>query len=162
MTDHEPNPYASPQTAAETASVIQSLSHEQVRHRLMVPAVGILVSVLVNGAFIAWMAMTTALIVIQSDPVSPGADFQVLAWNGVAILATCIVNYSAAAGAVAMLTLRDYRAAIRGAWFAMVPCGLGCFVALPFAIWADLLLRDPRVHTAFSHEKLRFIWRGRS
>jgi hypothetical protein len=162
MTDDEPNPYAPPQVASEPTVRPEPLSAEQVRRRLMVPAVGILLSILINSAFIVWMVMTTVLIVIHSAAESWGDDLQVLAWNSVAILATCIVNYSAAAGAVAMLKLSDYRAAIRGAWFAMVPCGIGCFVALPFAICADWLLRDPRVHAAFSHEKLRFIWRGRS
>jgi hypothetical protein len=88
-------------------------------------------------------------------------DFGVLWWSCVVVLVTGLINYWAARGAIAMLQLKDYRAAIRGAWFAFIPCNVGCFVALPFAVYADWLLRDPRIHAAFANEKVRLIWRGR-
>jgi hypothetical protein len=123
----------------------------------MVPAVGILASVFVNVAWLAWylVVLTWALIASQA------VDFGVLWWSCVVVLVTGLINYWAARGAIAMLQLKDYRAAIRGAWFAFIPCNVGCFVALPFAVYADWLLRDPRIHAAFANEKVRLIWRGR-
>jgi hypothetical protein len=128
----------------------------------MVTAIGILASVVINVACLAWMMTVMVWVVIRTDPVPADSSFHTLIWTAIAVLVTGFLNYSAAVGAVAMLQLSDYRAAIRGAWFAMVPCGVGCVVAFPFAIWADCLLRDPRVTAVFSGEKLRFLWRGRS
>jgi hypothetical protein len=150
-------PYAPQQVASDDAVRPEPLSAEQVRRRLLVPAVGILVSVLINVGWLAWYLVTLlwALIAGASIPID------VALWACVTVLVTGLVNYAAAGGAVAMLQLTDYRTAMRGAWFALVPCGVGCFLALPFAIWADWLLRDPRVHAVFSGEKRTFLWLGK-
>ncbi len=147
------NPYAPPQQASEPAAAPGALSREQVRRRLAVPAYGILASVLVNIAWIGWALTTVAWTFIA------GAEFELIAavWFAIFIAASVLLNYSATRSALAMLQLRDYRAAIRGAWFSCMPCNLGCIVAIPFALYADWLLRDPRVHAVFSPERIRFF-----
>jgi hypothetical protein len=159
MSDDGVNPYAPPQVANESVARPEPLSAEQVRRRLIVPAMGILLSVVINATTIVWTVMSIVLFVAYGEREWFSLE---LGWSVVVIVVTCVVNSLAARGAVAMLQLTDYRTAIRGAWFAIVPCGIGCVVAAPFAIWADVLLRDPRVHAVFSGEKLRFLWRGKS
>lgn len=159
MSDDGINPYAPPQVASEPVAQPASLSAEQVRRRLLIPAMGILFSVIFNATTVVWTMMSVALLVTYGNQDWFSLE---LGWSVVVVLVTCVVNYLAARGAVAMLKLTDYRTAIRGAWFAVVPCGIGCVVAIPFAIWADVLLRDPRVHAVFSGEKLRFLGQGRS
>lgn len=159
MSDNGINPYAPPQVASEPVQRPEPLSAEQVRQRLLVPAVGILLSVVINVTPVVWIVMSIVLVVAYGEREWFSLE---LGWSVVVVFVTCVVNCLAARGAIAMLKLTDYRAAMRGAWFAMVPCGLGCFIALPFAIWADWVLRDPHVHAVFSGEKLRFLWPGRS
>jgi hypothetical protein len=117
----------------------------QVRRRLAVAAYGILASVGLNVLMLAWGAFVTWI------DLTRGARIDMLGatWLVIFLIATCATNWAAARGAIAMLQLRDYRTALRGAWFAIVPCNVGCFVALPFAIYADWLLRDPQLYAAF-------------
>jgi hypothetical protein len=53
-------------------------------------------------------------------------------------------------GALHALTLRRYGLAILGAVAAMVPPSLTCFVGLPIAIWALVVLNKQGVKAAFS------------
>jgi hypothetical protein len=151
MSSDEPNPYAPPQIPQEAAAPAL-LSADQVRRRLAVPAYGILASVLVNVAWLAWMLTMVAWGVIAGASIT----VQAVVWLTVTLFSAALINYAAVSGALAMLRLDDYRAALRGAWFSIVPCNVGCLVALPFALWADWLLRDPRVHAAFAQRRTGF------
>lgn len=151
-----PNPYAPPQPGAEPASVPWQLSRDEVRRRLAVPAYGILASVFINIAWLGWGLTTIAWMLIAGAQIDPNSAI----WFAIIIATSLLLNYAATLGALAMLRLHDYRAAIRGAWFAFMPCNIGCVVALPFALYADWLLRDPRVHAAFSAERVRLLGSG--
>ena len=150
MSGNEPNPYAPPQVPQELAAALRPLSVEEVRQRLAVPAWGILASVLVNIAWLGWILTMICWELIAGAAVTlPG-----VIWAVIAVMSVVLINCAAALGALAMLRLEDYRAALRGAWFAIVPCNVGCLVALPFALYADWLLRDPRVHAVFSPRRV--------
>jgi hypothetical protein len=149
MSDH--NPYAPPREVSEPATLRQPLTREQVKRRMSVPAYGILASVGLNALMLAWGAFVVWIDLTRGAAV----DLQGAVWIGIYLLATCATNWAAARGAFAMLQLRDYRTALRGAWFAIVPCNVGCVMALPFAIYADWLLRNPEVHAHFAAGKNR-------
>ena len=118
---------------------------------MAIPAYGILASVLVNVAWLAWCLVIMLGTLGAGGPIEPETVF----WLVAGMSTIGITSYFAARGALAMLQLRDYRAAIRGAWFAIVPCNVGCLVALPFAIYADWVLRDPEVHAFFAPGPVR-------
>src|SRR5687768_8979602 len=156
MTDD--NPYAPPREVSEPVALHQPLTREQVQRRLAVPAYGILASVILNLAWLAWwlvMVIWSLLMVWMQLMAGNAVDWQVVVWGVVTVVVVTATNYAAVCGALAMLQLRDYRRALRGAWFAIVPCNVGCIVALPFAIYADWLLRNPEVHAQFAAGKVR-------
>jgi hypothetical protein len=111
--------------------------------------------VLVNVAWLCWILTMVAWGLIAGGSVT----VQGAVWFTITVLSAALINYAATLGALAMLRLVDYRAALRGAWFAIVPCNVGCLVALPFALYADWLLRDPRVHAVFSPERVQLFRR---
>jgi hypothetical protein len=149
MTD--PNPYASPREISQPAVQHQSLTREEVQRRLAMPAYGILASVILNMAMVGWLLIVTWIELTEAYSLHLlGA-----VWFVIILVATCATNLAALRGALAMLQLRDYRTALRGAWFAIVPCSVGCFVAMPFAIYADWLLRHPEVHAHFAAGPVR-------
>ena len=149
MTDH--NPYAPPREISEPVTQRQPLTREQVQRRLAVPAYGILASVCLNALMLVPFAFATWLDFRRGAAI----DFLGGTWLVIFVIATCATNWAAVRGAMAMLQLRDYRTALRGAWFAIVPCNVGCMLALPFAIYADWLLRNPEVHAQFAAGKIR-------
>jgi hypothetical protein len=155
MSDDGPNPYAAPPFPAEPPAAPRPLSAEEVRQRLAIPAYGILASVLVNVAWLGWILTMISWALIAGASVTPES----IVWSVITVLSAALINYSATLGALAMLRLKDYRAALRGAWFAIVPCNVGCVVALPFALYADWLLRDPRVYAVFSPERVTLLRR---
>lgn len=152
MSSEPPNPYAPPQVPQEAAAST-SLLADQVRRRLAVPAYGILASVLVNVAWLAWVLTMVVWGIIAGASIT----VQAVVWFSITLFSAALINYAAVSGALAMLRLEDYRAALRGAWFSILPCNVGCLVALPFALYADWVLRDPRVHAAFSPRRVS-IW----
>ena len=54
-----------------------------------------------------------------------------------------------ALGGWKMWNLKWYGLALRAAVLAMLPCTAGCFLGLPFGIWALVVLLDPEVRAAF-------------
>jgi predicted Zn finger-like uncharacterized protein len=50
---------------------------------------------------------------------------------------------------IMMLNLRNYSSVMIGVIFGMLPCNAGCFLGLPFGIWALVVLNRPDVKRAF-------------
>ncbi|MEX2175621.1 MAG: hypothetical protein WD872_14755 [Pirellulaceae bacterium] len=149
------NPYASPQHASEPATATLPPTREQVHRLLFVPAWGMIASAILSFFMLACWLFWTGILMVAYQP-AIGLD---LTW-AIAILAGCSYSsFKAYLGGLAMLRLVDYRAALRGAWYAFIPCNVCCLLALPFALYADWLLRKPEIHAAFSPERLRLLSR---
>lgn len=117
-----------------------------IRRRLMVPAIGLIVTgagtTLLGLLFIP--ALLFPEVIRQQEPPEPLE----LAMSIVLMIVTLTLGIVTLFGSIKMLRLENYRMSIAASIAAMIPCYC-CFVGLPTGIWALVVLRDPNVKRAF-------------
>ncbi|MCX5677435.1 MAG: protein kinase, partial [Planctomycetota bacterium] len=128
----------------------QQAGEETVRHRLRMPAIGLIVAgaltCLGGPLFLGWAILQLMVKRVADEPGSVFPGF-----SETAIL--CCVAFSGilvVLGAVKMLRLKSYGLAVAGSILAMLPCTLGFPVGLVMGIWALVVLRRPEVQRAFA------------
>lgn len=142
----EVNPYASPASYGSLSA--SQLSVDEIRGKLLGPAIGIALGAALGIGLIAFMAVAIiASPEFQEDAQNPNAgDF----------VAGCVVLFFMAAfgslpsflsfiGAYAMYRGKGKVAAWVGAVAALIPLNPCCFIGAGFAIWGMIVLSDPRV-----------------
>jgi hypothetical protein len=146
------NPYESPLGTSESPGE----SKREVASRLTIPAYGLLASLIVGWIHILGVTYITYVDLGRMGLVRP--DFLALiVFAGI----YAFISYVILRGFFAMLRMQDPRAALSGVWASALPCSCGCLLALPFAVWADWVLRNPEVWAAFSAERLPLVpWKA--
>jgi hypothetical protein len=131
-----PNPYGSPLGASDAA---RSLTRQEVRRKLRVPAIGLL---LVGGACLA-----LTILVLSAALFNPGAEsFPGERLNvGALSVVMSIPPLLMIVGAIAMFRGRSSTAAWAGSIAAVIPCCFYFPLSVPFGIWAIAVLYDPYV-----------------
>ena len=124
-----------------------------VRHRLMVPAVGLVVASAVDVlATLAILLFSLRISAVESDAFALSIRTMMFSVIGVASLLHGVVL---ALGATKMFGLRSYWFAVAAAVVAIIPFGAGIPISLPFGIWALVVLSRGDVQTAFARESER-------
>lgn len=146
------NPYQSPIGTSEPPDE----DGRQTASRLTIPAYGLLASLIVGWIHILAVTYITFVDLARMGLARPDS-LALIIFIGIYAL----ISYVMLRGFFAMLRMQDPRAALSGVWAAALPCSCGCFLALPFAVWADWVLRDPDVWAAFSSERLPLLpWKA--
>ena len=127
-------------------------SPETVRHRLRIPAIGLIVAgaltclgvpLILGGAILKWAVARTG-----------GGAHMSLAFEETTILScVAISGILVILGAAKMLRLKSYGLAVATGILALLPCTLGFPVGLVMGIWALVVLRRPEVQAAFAAGK---------
>lgn len=140
------NPYASPGTQYAPPP----LTREQVKARLLPPAVAIL--------SLAAVSIVARLVLAAFEFALPGPDgndatVQASRMTGqiAGQIVGLVFNVVAIVGSIDMLKLKSFRNAQIGAVVTVIPCCSPCFVlGIPFGIWALVILRQPGVRESFT------------
>jgi hypothetical protein len=151
------NPFAPPAIPADDEPSAPPLTLEQARNKLRIPAYGLGAAAL--ACVIALLvAVPITLVDRSSEPPFTGfgnvisriivAALQALLFGGLA--------WSFARGCIAMWQLRSYSAARWSAVIGIATLGAVCGIALPFSIWALVLLCDDRIRGAFRPGPIRW------
>jgi formylglycine-generating enzyme required for sulfatase activity/predicted Ser/Thr protein kinase len=140
-------PQAPPAPAPAAAAVGEA---EGVRHRLRLPAIGLIVAgaltclgvpLILGGIVIAWAA----------QGLSEGGVHMSLGFSETMILVpVALSGILVIVGAARMLRLKSYGLAVAAGILALLPCTLGFPVGLVMGIWALVVLRRPEVQRAFA------------
>jgi hypothetical protein len=126
---------------------------EQVRARLVGPAIGMIVFAVVGLAFMALLGVVIAADPDQvfkdvgKDPAErAGAMGFFVAYFTVGFVSRVVQLL----GAIAMLRMRGYSLAMAGAICAIIPCEIYCCLpCLPLGIWALIVLNNAQAKSAF-------------
>lgn len=146
------NPYESPLGTSEPPD---EHKHD-VASRLTIPAYGLLASLIVGWIHILGVTYITYVDLGRMGLARPDS-LALIVFVGI----YAFISYVILRGFFAMLRMQDPRAAFSGVWAAALPCSCGCLLALPFAIWADWVLRSPEVWGAFSPKRLPLLpWKA--
>jgi predicted Ser/Thr protein kinase len=133
----------SPRPGASTAGV----DLETVRRQLHLPAIGIMASAVVNGAFVPLVILW-----IVQGRFYPGLDAPLFV--GIALLCSCpVASVFALTGAGKMRRLENARLAVMGAIASILPFTPGFVVGLHFGIWALVVLSRADVLAAFKDDR---------
>ncbi|UCG59099.1 MAG: protein kinase, partial [Phycisphaerales bacterium] len=126
---------------------------EAVRGRLRVPAIGLIISGIVN---ILALALVVVLWLMPEQVQTPGRPGVLV----VAVQATAtIVGVVIILGGWHMIRLRSHGWAVAGSVLALLPLSAGFLLGIPMGIWALVLLNRPEVQRAFaSKEKSELAW----
>lgn len=96
------------------------------------------------GAGIIGLLMLGELVSLVEDGANSEDSVGLLICAGMMVMQLVVL-----VGAIRMLTLRNYGLAMTASIMSMI-CGLGFCVALPFGIWALVVLSDSNVKAHFS------------
>lgn len=140
------NPYATPSgyTARPGGyGPFAGSPEDYARSRLSGPAIALIVFAVLGLAFSALAILGFIVQVAENsfdDDGVPG-----LVW----VLANLVLRLVMLAGGIQMLRVRSYGLSMAAAVTAIIPCGMCCFMDLPFGIWALVVLLDANVRNAF-------------
>jgi len=137
------NPYSAPAAAPFTPFAPPQMTRELARSRIMGPAIGMIV-IGILGAGIIGLLMLGGLVSLVEDGANSEDSVGLLICAGMMVMQLVVL-----VGAIRMLTLRNYGLAMTASIMSMI-CGLGFCVALPFGIWALVVLSDSNVKAHFS------------
>lgn len=152
FSDAAANPYLSPTFEAYSGPLVP-LTREQVRIRLLGPAIGLGISA---AFWLMYVALVGVVSFIDSTRISgarPDMDLAQIVGTIVGMLLG-LVLFSVPAvlmlvGAVQMLRVRSYRWCWVSVITGVLPCTFCLPLSLPFGIWGMVMLYDARVKLAF-------------
>jgi len=125
--------------AGRPSAATRPLTRQDVRRKLLIPAIGLL---LVGGACLAFMALVVASVFSESREENfPG---ETISMSGL-FIAMSIPPLLMIIGAIAMFRGRNSTAVWAGSVAAVLPCWIGFPLAAPFGIWAIAVMFDPQV-----------------
>lgn len=140
-----PNPYASPNF--DGGSMNLPLTTDEVRMRLLGPAIGIVIGSLFCLGYVALSVLGSFF--VQRPPQMNDAE-QIGYYVGLigvqvvmAVPSLCML-----AGSIALFTAKRPWLAWVGVIAAVLPCNPCCFISIGFGIWGIVMLCDPRVSQA--------------
>lgn len=141
------NPYASPSGFGGMEGY--GLSRDEIRAKLLGPAIGIAIGAVLGILGVAWFAIMLLLddgfhrdLQAGGDPAATFFAYLFLAVLGFIFIVPCIVSL---VGAWAMFRGRGLIAAWSGAIATLLPCAPCWLPFAAFAIWGMVVLNDPRV-----------------
>lgn len=141
------NPYASPAYASSPQD-LGPLSPEEVRMKLLGPAIGIVIGAMLC---LSYIGLTVVGMSVNQNQAIPADDAGRIGYYvGVVgvIVAMTLPSLAMLAGSVAMFRGKGVLLAWTGAIAAVLPCNPCCLISLGFGIWGIVVLCDPRVtHT---------------
>jgi tRNA A-37 threonylcarbamoyl transferase component Bud32 len=124
-----------------------SEGEEAVSRRLRIPAIGLMVSGVVNIP--AFVLVSTAAFTVEwvDTPGEPGLLVVAV------VTATILIGAVIMLGGWQMLRLRSYSWAVAGSVLALLPLSVGFMLGFPMGIWALFVLNRPDVQQAFTSRK---------
>jgi hypothetical protein len=131
-----PNPYVSP---TNPSAAFRPPTRTEVRRRLMIPAISMLL--FGAGGLIFMLLAIYATIFEARIEQFPGETIGVVGL----FVAMSVPPLLMLLGAIAMLRGRNSTAAWAGSIAAVVPCSIAFPLAVPFGVWAIMVLFDPHV-----------------
>ncbi len=134
-----------PGTAPDTRDI------ESVRHRLRLPALGLVVASAVD--VLATLAIL--LFSLRLSTAEPDALTLRTILASVVGVGSLVHSIALAIGASGMFGLRSYRIAVAATIVAIVPFGASFMISAPFGIWALILLSRGDVQAAFARKSER-------
>jgi hypothetical protein len=140
---HSSNPYQSPSQGGPGYYVPQPKTREEVRGRVFPPAIALLV-VSSIAALLPILGICAGVIAVSQEG-GDEEDAMVFAMLGFVLLSQLFVI----AGTARMLLMKNYGLAIAAVIVAMLS-GMCCWLPLPFAIWALVILLDSDTRSHFS------------
>ena len=128
-----------------------------VRHRLKVPAIGLLVAGVVN--LLASVSIVLLLVYVNLGYSMPGLDFpdtyieiaEIVLFLVIALV-SLVLGIILVLGSARMVDLQSYPIAVFAAVASVLPLAVGFPFGLPFGIWALLVLSRQDVKAAFAGE----------
>jgi len=127
-----------------------------IRHRVWIPAVGLLVAGGINCLAAVGLVLATLASLLSKGfsgemitlGFLPGAVQMVI------VAATVAYAVFVLLGGWNLMQLRSHRMALAGSILALFPFSPGSVVGLPMGIWALLVMRDKKVEAAFGQERI--------
>jgi tRNA A-37 threonylcarbamoyl transferase component Bud32 len=127
---------------------------EAIRHRVWIPAAGLLVAGGINCLAAVGLVIATALSLLAKGFSGQLAKFDFLPGASEAVVVAATVAYAVfvVLGGWNLMQLRSRRLALVGSLLALFPFSPGSVVGLPMGIWALVVMRNKQVKAAFGQE----------
>ncbi len=146
-----PGPAAEPAIQAE-----QGDATEAVRHRVWIPAVGLLVAGGINCLAVVGLVLAGFSSLVVKSFSGQLARFEFLPGRARAVVLVVTVGYAVLVilGGWNLMQLRSRRLALWGSVLALFPFSAGSVVGLPMGIWALIVMRNEQVKAAFGQKRI--------
>jgi len=130
-----------------------------IRHRVWIPAVGLLVAGAINFLGLSGMFLAAIVWVIRSGVSDQGSFFGFMPGAIEMVVVAALAAYCVVIimGAWNLMQLRSHRRAVVGAVAALVPFFPGALLAIPMGIWALMLLTKEEVKAAFGQHATEVV-----
>jgi len=137
------------------ASLKSSDGMEAIRHRVWIPAVGLLVAGGINGLAVVGVILAGLFRFLGETLTGRLMTFGFLHGGGELIVPVVMAAYVVfvVLGAWNLMQLRSYRLARLGSILALIPFTPGAIVGLPMGIWALWVMKKEEVKSAFGQTR---------
>ncbi len=127
-----------------------------VRHRVWIPAVGLLVAGGINCLAVVGLVLAALSSVLAKSFSGQLARFEFLPGAARAVVVAVTVGYAVLVvlGGWNLMQLRSRRLALWGSVLALFPFSAGSVVGLPMGIWALIVMRNEQVKAAFGQKHI--------
>ena len=130
-----------------------------VRHRVWIPAVGLLVAGGINCLAAVGLVIPAIFSLLARGFSGQLVRFDFLpgAAQGVIVVATVAYAVFVVLGGWNLMQLRSRRLALWGSVLALFPFSAGSVVGLPMGIWALIVMRSEQVKSAFGQQRVEVV-----